>query len=408
LKTIAIDFETANEERSSACAIGLAWIENDKITRREHRLIRPKELRFSDRNILVHGIRPHDVENKPEFPDVIAEFLPEISGSLVFAHNAEFDVGVLCATLQAYEQPIPEFNFICTMKISSCLWPYFPSASLDTVADRLGIQFRHHDAQQDAYACAQIALIAAKLVGVSNVCDIAEKVSLQVGQVRTASVVQCSVGQPSIRSHYRELNVPHSIGDSRDTQDSDSIKFIVKGSTGKNYTILARRIGDKLRISCTCEAAKNRRWCKHRTALLNGDQENIVSNNLDDIALLREMAAEAEIDYTYAAVSASRQSPGTAKARPRLTRRTKTLVSAEFREDLTLAGKTVVFTGALEKMTRDEAKAQAERLGAKAAGSVSKKTDYLIAGPGAGSKLAEAKKHGVQVLTEDEWLKLIS
>src|SRR4029079_4108793 len=72
-----------------------------------------------------------------------------------------------------------------------------------------------------------------------------------------------------------------------------------------------------------------------------------------------------------------------------------------------VAGKTVVFTGSLEKMTRDEAKATAERLGAKAAGSVSKKTDYVVAGPGAGSKLAEAKKHGVAVLTEDDWFKLI-
>ena len=72
-----------------------------------------------------------------------------------------------------------------------------------------------------------------------------------------------------------------------------------------------------------------------------------------------------------------------------------------------VSGKTVVFTGTLERMTRSEAKAKAERLGAKVAGSVSKKTDYVVAGPGAGSKLKEAEKLGVKLLSEDEWLRLI-
>ena len=72
-----------------------------------------------------------------------------------------------------------------------------------------------------------------------------------------------------------------------------------------------------------------------------------------------------------------------------------------------VSGKTVVFTGALERMTREEAKAMAERLGAKVAGSVSKKTDLLVAGPGAGSKLKEAEKFGVEVIDEAAWFVLV-
>jgi DNA ligase (NAD+) len=91
----------------------------------------------------------------------------------------------------------------------------------------------------------------------------------------------------------------------------------------------------------------------------------------------------------------------------RLVKQVKIRDAEKPRADSAVAGKTVVFTGTLEKMTRDEAKASAERLGAKVSGSVSKKTDYVVAGPGAGSKLTDAKKLGVTVLTEDEWVKLI-
>jgi len=91
----------------------------------------------------------------------------------------------------------------------------------------------------------------------------------------------------------------------------------------------------------------------------------------------------------------------------RLTESVRILDAEKPRTATPIAGKTVVFTGALERMTRDEAKAMAERLGAKVAGSVSKKTDWVVAGPDAGSKLTKARELGVNVLTEDEWFGLI-
>src|ERR671937_608136 len=91
----------------------------------------------------------------------------------------------------------------------------------------------------------------------------------------------------------------------------------------------------------------------------------------------------------------------------RLTKQLKILDAEKPASDSAVAGKTVVFTGSLENMTPDEAKAMAERIGAKVAGAVSQKTDYVVAGPGAGSKLGKAKDLGVAVLSEDEWFDLV-
>jgi DNA ligase (NAD+) len=128
----------------------------------------------------------------------------------------------------------------------------------------------------------------------------------------------------------------------------------------------------------------------------------------DDEEAIAEMDALDQIgDTVIASIKAYFSESHNRGIVERLTKEVTILDAEKPKSNSSVAGKIVVFTGSLEKMTRDEAKATAERLGAKAANSVSKKTDYVVAGPGAGSKLAEAQKHGVTVLTEDEWLKLI-
>ena len=128
------------------------------------------------------------------------------------------------------------------------------------------------------------------------------------------------------------------------------------------------------------------------------ESPNEAWQDLDSIGGVGEVVAEAVVEFF-----AEKRN---VKALDELLKEIDVLPAEQAKTDSPVAGKTVVFTGTLTKFTRDEAKAGAERLGAKVAGSVSKKTDYVVAGEDAGSKRTKAKELGVAVLTEDEWLKL--
>jgi DNA ligase (NAD+) len=132
-----------------------------------------------------------------------------------------------------------------------------------------------------------------------------------------------------------------------------------------------------------------------------GDEDNTSEAyaDLNSIDGVGEIVADAVVEFF-----AEKRN---VKALDELLNEIEVLDVAQAKTDTPVAGKTVVFTGSLTKFTRDEAKAGAERLGAKVAGSVSKKTDYVVAGEDAGSKLTKARDLGVAVLTEDEWLTLI-
>ncbi|APO75375.1 exonuclease RNase T/DNA polymerase III protein [Rhizobium etli 8C-3] len=192
MKTIAIDFETANEQRGSACSLGLAWIEEGRITRVEERLIRPKDMRFSGMNIAIHGIRPEHVEDAPEFPEVMDEFHDEFQGAMMIAHNAAFDFSVWRASLDLYRQSYPELTYLCSLKMAQRIWPQFLSHRLNVIAEHLGLRFSHHNAAEDAAVCAHAAIEMARAVKAAAVHAIPAAIGMRPGRLMANGYEPCT------------------------------------------------------------------------------------------------------------------------------------------------------------------------------------------------------------------------
>ena len=155
MRAVAFDFGTANGRRDSACSMGLAWIDDGTVTAVEEHLIRPPDMRFSRFNIGIHGIRPEDVADAPGFADLWPSLKLRLAGRLVLAHNAQFDIGVLCAVLSRFGLPWPEASYLCTVHVARRSWPGLSAYKLPVVAAHLRIPLQHHAAGSDADAAAR-------------------------------------------------------------------------------------------------------------------------------------------------------------------------------------------------------------------------------------------------------------
>ena len=165
---VALDFETANSNRSSACAVGLVVVHNGQIVDTIHAFLKPVPDHFDPVNVKIHGITALDVARAPDFESAWAKLRPKIADLTVVAYNASFDMSVLYSALVAHNLPPSLPRYSCVLQLARTAWPGLDNYKLSTVAQSLGIHFKHHQPMADAKTCALIAVEAAKLLRLSS------------------------------------------------------------------------------------------------------------------------------------------------------------------------------------------------------------------------------------------------
>lgn len=175
---VAIDFETATREPTSACALGAAIIEDGVVVETVSWVIRPPFNEYEYRNTMVHGMSAEDTELAPEFDEVWWEVRQVVDGARLLAHNAAFDMRVLRSLLETREISAPNYEYACTLSIARRALPQLRRHTLDIVCDHCGIGLRHHDAASDAEGCARIALACAEASGAADLGEALDRFGL--------------------------------------------------------------------------------------------------------------------------------------------------------------------------------------------------------------------------------------
>lgn len=154
----AIDFETANSERSSVCSVGVVIVRNNEIVDSFYSLINPEPNYYNYWCTKVHGLTNRDTDDAPIFPEVWKQIAPLIEGLPLVAHNSPFDESCLKAVFRVYQMDYPDYKFYDTLSTARRTMKGLENHKLHTVAAVCGYQLdNHHHALADAEACAWIA-----------------------------------------------------------------------------------------------------------------------------------------------------------------------------------------------------------------------------------------------------------
>ncbi len=194
MKITCIDFETANPFIGSVCAMGIAVIEDGTVTFSENIPVKPhpKYGIFNKDNVRIHGITKESVFNSPEFNVVYEKIKPHMENAIIAAHNTDFDIRALKDVLTVYGLPIPGFEFFCTVELAKSTWLGLKNYRLHTVSAHLNHVLKHHNAGEDALACANIIVSAMKETGINDIYALLEHAkvklkTLKAGEAHTLS-----------------------------------------------------------------------------------------------------------------------------------------------------------------------------------------------------------------------------
>lgn len=179
MEFVSIDFETANQKWDSVCAVGMIMVKNEEIVDEYYSLVNPEDY-FNSINVNIHGITAKDVANMPNFHTISRQMWPWLSGNLVIAHNAAFDINVLKKVAQKYKLIVPEFSYACTCQIARLAWRSLENYRLSTVARHLSLELQHHNALSDARACARIMVQVMKESGCEDMTGLNRKTGYRV------------------------------------------------------------------------------------------------------------------------------------------------------------------------------------------------------------------------------------
>lgn len=291
---IAIDFETANNRRDSICSIGLVKIKDKNVVEKIHTYINPEQP-FDSYNIMIHGIDEKKVEDAPTFKEYWPTLKRHIENELIVAHFSSFDMSVLRSSLNSIDEPYPIFQYTCSYQISQKVWPEFINYKLTTLADYLSIEFTHHDALEDAYACSEVINKALELSECNSITELMKKFNMKLGKHDGISYTPS--GNKKIKNDLSLINTTNQEFETGHPFYEASVVFtgtlnsmvrkeaaqkvVDRGGTcsnsvNKNTSYLVIGDYDLTRFS---EGFKSSKIVKAETLLLKGQRIEIISEN---------------------------------------------------------------------------------------------------------------------------------